>query len=119
MANSVSINESLGLGPPPSSAVDFIASFQVSLPLLLACVQDIVVLYPIWESFEPALTKNGAPLATRPGMEQFKKDIEKFGPEEAEALVRKMIEDRMIDANHPDHAGNGEGHQVIGKKRKA
>lgn len=40
---------------------------------------------------------------------------ESFGVAEAEALVRRMIEERAVDLMHPDDAGK----QVIGKKRKA
>lgn len=38
-----------------------------------------------------------------------------FGPNEAEALVRRMIEERAVDLLHPDDAGK----QLAGRKRKA
>ncbi|ORY23540.1 hypothetical protein BCR39DRAFT_549092 [Naematelia encephala] len=144
----IAADERLGLPPPPKGVAEFIASFQVSLPVLLACVQEIMVLYPIWESFEPSsassLSSNTSTSTTSSlgfgvdinmsmgwrgsrngvgagngtgsggvGIGGGKKD--KFGPEEAEALIRKMIEERMVDLNHPDNAGKEE--IVIGKKR--
>jgi len=125
LASSLFTNTALNLPPPPTSAAEFLASFEVSLPVLLACVQDIIVLYPIWESFEPssaasraaqargpassagAVATAGAigPAPTTKGDDVVK---EKFGPEEAEALVRRMIEDRVVDVGHPDHAGQTE-----------
>lgn len=103
----------------------------------MACVQDIVVLYPIWEGFEPAQRAgaagssgngnggrgmlNGLP-NLRAGMSGGSttgtgggSDEAAFGPTEAEALVRRMIEERAVDLLHPDDAGK----QIIGKKRKA
>ena len=103
-------NASLELPPPPSDAAEFIASFQVSLPVLFACVQDLLVLYPIWEGFEPS--------ARNAGVGDGK---EAFGMEEAEGLVRKMIEDRLVDVGHPDDAGGADGASGVtplaGKKR--
>jgi cyclin C len=199
LASSIEVNAALGLPPPPKDAAAFIASFEVAMPVLLACVQDIVVLYPIWEAFEPTQRAGGAAagaggmnaaggvagigggagmggglgagMAGNTGMGMTtlaaaaaaasaqdglgagggavggKKDAEgkeKFGPEEAEALVRRMIEERMVDVGHPDNAGvtgtanggtatgtgnaSGSGNasvggsgiaQVAGKKRKA
>lgn len=93
-----STHTALGVPPIPSGDfAAFLASFQVSLPVLMACVQDIIVLYPIWEGFEPAPRPN-------PGRAK----AETFGPIEAEALVRRMIEQRAEDDNK----------QVVGKKRK-
>lgn len=103
----------------------------------MACVQDVVVLYPIWEAFEPAQRAGAGAgnvgvgaggrgvLAGMPSMRNNSaaapsiagasgKD-DAFGPLEAEALVRKMIEERAVDLLHPDDAGK----QIIGKKRKA
>lgn len=206
LASSIEVNAALGLPPPPKDAAEFIASFEVAMPVLLACVQDIVVLYPIWEAFEPtqragaggvgsgaggmnaggaasggigggvgmggglgagmagntgmgmttlaaaaaaASGQNGLGAGAGAGAGGGKKDAEgkeKFGPEEAEALVRRMIEERMVDVGHPDNAGvtgaanggaatgtgsgNASGNstagaggsgiaQVAGKKRKA
>ncbi|KAK8844672.1 hypothetical protein IAR55_006521 [Kwoniella newhampshirensis] len=170
LSTSISINESLHLPPPPASTAEFIASFQVSLPTLFACVQDIVSLYPVWEGFEPtSMRQNGAlgqgqnqnpnqnqnqahakrgttstngsvggsqpNVASNPtslksatsssGQGQGQEKKEKFGPEEAEALVRRMIEERMVDVGHPDNAGKsersgssaGSGGSGVGKKR--
>lgn len=103
-------NADLGIGSPPTSAAEFIASFEVSLPVLLACVQDIIVLYPIWEDFEPSLAPRIATIGTEKS--------EKFGVYEAEALVRRMIEERMVDVGHPDNAGRtDESTPQIGRKR--
>jgi cyclin C len=107
-------NTALNLPPPPTGAAEFIASFEVSLPVLLACVQDILVLYPIWEGFEPS---------ARAGKEKEQVKADKFGPEEAEALVRRMIEERAADLAHPVDAGKGTADaaseaQIVGKKRK-
>lgn len=41
------------LPPGVITAAQFISTFNVSLPVLFACVQDLVALYPIWEGFEP------------------------------------------------------------------
>ena len=86
LASALESNQALGLPPPPNGAAEFIASFQISLPVLLACVQDIIVLYPIWEAFEPS-----KPAAAN----------DKFGPEQAEVLVRRMIQARSVALNHP------------------
>jgi cyclin C len=116
LVNATDINRELGLPPPPSGAAEFIASFEISLPVLLSCVQDIVVLYPIWEAFEPSTRPNagantptsglGALAALKGDKTETKK--EKFGPEEAEALIKRMIEERAVDLNHPDNAGQEE-----------
>ncbi|WVF66637.1 hypothetical protein IAT40_001377 [Kwoniella sp. CBS 6097] len=117
LANAISTNESLSLPPPPSSAAEFLAGFQVNLPILFACVQDIVCLYPVWESFEPtSMRHNNAAAAAAHAQAQANsqnqgkngKDKEKFGPEEAEALVRRMIEERMVDMGHPNNAGKSD-----------
>jgi len=120
LVNATDVNRELGLPPPPSGAAEFIASFEVSLPVLLACVQDIIVLYPIWEAFEPSTRPQGASANTpakgaglgalAAGLKADKPDskVEKFGPEEAEALIKRMIEERAVDLNHPDNAGQTE-----------
>ncbi|WWC67226.1 uncharacterized protein I206_101133 [Kwoniella pini CBS 10737] len=118
--SSTTINEQLGLDPPPNSASNFLAGFQVNLNILFACVQDIIRLYSIWESFEPTSMRNtnnpqnqqqnhlksvlgGASMTgTEDGIDGKK---EKFGFEEAEVLVRKMIESRLVDMGHPNNAG--------------
>ena len=115
LAASIETNEALDLPPPPTGAAEFIASFEVALPVLMACVQDIIVLYPIWEAFEPSTRPNNqggtnpstlAAAAAALGKQQEKKDSkEKFGPDEAEALIRRMIEERAVDLSHPDNAG--------------
>ena len=162
LTSSISINTALNLPAPPTSAAEFLASFEVSLPVLLACVQDIIVLYPIWESFEPSnvsahrqgqgqgqggqtggsttlanATANasgsatltatlnpavtGIPKVTGDAGEKDTKEV--FGPKEAEALVRRMIEERMVDVGHPDNAGRpdegvaGELEPLAGRKR--
>ncbi|BEI92027.1 uncharacterized protein CcaverHIS019_0408470 [Cutaneotrichosporon cavernicola] len=99
ITQAIESNAALGLPPPPSGAAEFLASFQVSLPTLFACVQDITCLYPIWEAFEPS--------PTRPGQQPAQGKGPKFTPEDAEALVRRMIEERMVDLGHPDDAGAG------------
>lgn len=129
-SGAVETNADLGLPHPPSTAAEFIASFQISLPVLLACVQDIIVLYPIWESFEPGagglrqtLVKDAA---AAPAMKAAPAESkEKFLADGAEALVRKMIEDRMVDTGHPDNAGQtaeatgrpGSSGSMAGRKR--
>ncbi len=137
LATSLSTNSALNLPPPPTSAAEFLASFEVSLPVLLACVQDIIVLYPIWESFEPSsvsarqaqqqaqgsttLGAAAAGVAGQAGQTKGQEGKEKFGPEEAEALVRRMIEERMVDVSHPDNAGQTDEamglKQLAGRKR--
>jgi cyclin C len=137
LASSLSVNTDLNLPPPPASAAEFLASFEFSLPVLLACVQDIIVLYPVWESFEPSnaaarqgrgpITLAGATaVAAGPGTAPVKAEgdgKEKFGAEMAEALLRRMIEERMVDAGHPDDAGRADEKdgndfgQIAGKKR--
>lgn len=92
LLSSIETNSTLGLPPPPTTPAEFLASFEVSLPVLMACVQDIIVLYPIWEAFEPS---RGATA----------KEGDKFGPDDAEALIRRMIEERAVDVGHPDNAG--------------
>jgi len=83
----------------------------------------MVVLYPIWEAFEPsprsAGRDKGGNLGVGGGV------VEIFGPEEAEALVRRMIEERAADLAHPDNAGKGTAElssdplaQIVGRKRK-
>jgi cyclin C len=101
LAASIDTNAALQLPPPPGGTAEFLASFQVSLPALFACVQDMICLYPIWEAFEPSPQRNNAAQAAPPP----NPDGGKFGPEDAEALVRKMIEEHMIDVGHPDDAG--------------
>ncbi len=100
ITQAIESNAALGLPPPPSGAAEFLASFQVSLPVLFACVQDIICLYPIWEAFEPSPARPGQP-------QQAQAKGPKFTPEDAEALVRRMIEERMVDLGHPDDAGAG------------
>lgn len=136
LANSIETNEQLGLGAPPVGAAEFIASFEVSLPVLLACVQDIIVLYPIWEAFDPSTRPNAnntnapanaslaAAAAALGKMANAKDPKDKFGPEEAEALVRRMIEERAVDLNHPENAGQSDdgkksvsGSSLAGRKR--
>ncbi|WVW81358.1 hypothetical protein I302_103349 [Kwoniella bestiolae CBS 10118] len=106
LSTSITTNQALGLAAPPSGAAEFLAGFQVNLNVLFACVQDIICLYAIWEGFEPSSirhqTKNLAGLGED---KEKEKEKEKFGPEQAEALVRKMIESRMIDMGHPNNAG--------------
>lgn len=136
LVNSIETNEQLSLGAPPQGAAEFIASFEVALPVLLSCVQDIIVLYPIWEAFEPSSRPNN-PNATGPANASLaaaaaalgkiagqKEPKDKFGPEEAEALVRRMIEERSVDLNHPDNAGQSDdgkkstsGSSLAGRKR--
>lgn len=131
LVSSIETNTALGLGNPPVGAAEFIASFEVSLPILLACVQDIIVLYPIWEAFEPSSSRNqsqGAPAtlaAAASGMrigvaEKKEENKDRFGPEEAEALVRKMIQERAVDLSHPDTASQESKRSIassVGKKR--
>jgi cyclin C len=114
VANSLETNTALGLPPPPTSPAEFLASFEVSLPTLFACVQDIICLYPVWEAFEPTPQRasvNGsasaaaAAAAAAAGNQPPKPAGIKFGPEDAEALVRRMIEEHMVDVGHPDNAG--------------
>lgn len=181
------MNAALNLPPPPSGAAEFLASFEVNLGVVMSCVQDLVVLYPIWEKFEPSgvrlntnqgsnsnsnsnstssagsnsnansgvygntttrpnpTTSNSAAGQSRPGTGSSsssrqnagmananeQKREAKFGPEEAEALVRRMIEERMVDVGHPDNAGKegrdvqstrsgagGQPQQLAGKKRQ-
>ena len=125
LVNATEISKELGLPPPPAGAAEFIASFEVSMPVLLACVQDIIVLYPIWEAFEPSSRPQNAASAGLGAMaaDTGKEPKEKFGPEEAEALVRRMIEERAVDLSHPDNAGktasvgSSSGGSIAGKKR--
>lgn len=85
------------------------ASFQVNLPLLMACVQDIIVLYPIWEKFEPSLVKSRTIEDVR---NPPKNGLAKFGPEDAELLVQRMIDERMKDLATADAKDT-----LAGKKR--
>lgn len=103
LAHSLENNASLGLPPPPGSPAEFLASFEVSLPVLLACVQDIIVLYPIWEAFEPSPQRPGSNMVAPPQPPEGK-----FGPDDAEALVRRMIEEHMVDVGHPEDGGRTE-----------
>lgn len=103
VAASAEANAALGLDPPPTGPAEFLASFQVSVPTLLACVQDIICLYSVWESFEPSIQRAGAnPIVPPPPNPDGQP---KFTAEDAEALVRKMIEEHMVDIGHPDDAG--------------
>ena len=106
LASSTETNTALGLEPPPSGVAEFFASFEVSLPVLFACVQDIIVLYPIWEAFEP--------MSRGPTEVKDTKDKEAFTADDAEGLVRRMIEARAVDLSHPDNAGD----QLAGNKRR-
>ncbi|WVR03181.1 hypothetical protein IAU60_000172 [Kwoniella sp. DSM 27419] len=126
LSTSTSVNEALSLPPPPANAAEFLAGFQVSLPTLFACVQDIVCLYPVWESFEPTSMRQSSAMAAAQAaqMEALAqaqaqaqgrgvngkpaKEKEKFGPDEAEVLVRRMIEARIVDIGHPSNAGKVE-----------
>lgn len=103
LALSLENNSSLGLPPPPGGPAEFLASFEVSLPVLMACVQDIIVLYPIWEAFEPSPTRPGSNAAPAPQPPEGK-----FGPDDAEALVRRMIEEHMVDVGHPEDGGRSD-----------
>jgi len=105
LAASIEANNALQLPPPPNGPAEFLASFQVSLPTLFACVQDMICLYPIWEAFEPSPQRNNANSAHAQAAPPPNPDGGKFGPDEAEALVRKMIEEHMVDMGHPDDAG--------------
>lgn len=107
ITQAIETNAALGLAPPPSGAAEFLASFQVSLPTLFACVQDIICLYPIWEAFEPSPTRPGTQAAAAAAAAAAANGNKgpKFTPEDAEALVRRMIEERMVDVGHPDDAG--------------
>ena len=129
LSSTISANNLLNLEPPPTSAAEFLASFEVSLPVLLACVQDIIVLYPIWENFEP-FNNSSRSAQAQAGASTMgvsaKAHVEgrdKFGAEEAEALVRRMIEERMVDVGHPDDAGRADeglstgNTHIAGKKR--
>ena len=105
-ASSAETNAALGLEAPPTGVAEFFASFEVSLPVLFACVQDIIVLYPIWEAFEP-MSRGGAE-----AKDPMDKDA--FTADDAEALVRRMIDARAVDLSHPDNAGD----QLAGNKRR-
>jgi cyclin C len=107
------INAALNVPTPPTIPAEFMASFQVNLPILLACVQEIIILYPVWERFEPVPVKGKQPVDT--SGESSKLDISgnpKFGPEDAERLVQVMIDERMEDVMVAD------GNQLAGKKRQ-
>jgi cyclin C len=105
------INAALSLPSPPNASSEFLASFQVSLPLLMACVQDIIVLYPIWEKFEPSGVIKGKQPVEDSATKAKAKEI-KFGPEDAETLVKRMVDERMRDI-----AAGETKEQIIGKKR--
>lgn len=78
----------------------------------MACVQDIIVLYPIWEKFEPSgVIKGKQPVEDVAAKAKAAKEV-KFGPEDAEALVKKMVEERMRDI-----AAEDTKEQIVGKKR--
>ncbi|KAL7420245.1 RNA polymerase II holoenzyme cyclin-like subunit [Cryptotrichosporon argae] len=91
----VAANAALALPPPPAAIAAFFASFQVSLPTFFACVQEIICLYPLWEHYE----------ASQKGLVSE----DRFGPEEAEVLVRRMIEQRAADV--------GQSNETASKKR--
>lgn len=76
----------------------------------MACVQEIIVLYPVWEKFEPVPLKGKQPAES--GSKAEKDGVEKFLPEDAERLVQAMIDERMTDVmiNEKD--------QLAGKKRQ-
>ena len=127
LASSTESNASLSLPAPPAGSAEFLATFQVSTPVMLACVQDIIVLYPIWETFEPSSPRSNAnPAPTTAALlgahkaPGEAKDIkEKFTVEDAEPLLRRMIEDRAVDLSHPDDAGEADGAgQIAGRKRR-
>jgi cyclin C len=101
LAASIESNAALGFPAPPNGPAEFLASFQVSLPTLFACIQDIVCLYSTWESFEPSPQRSTATPAPPPP----NPDGGKFLFEDAEGLVRKIIEEHMVDIGHPDDAG--------------
>lgn len=82
----------------PSTAAEFLASFEVSLPVLLACVQDIITIYPLWNEME-----NNLASAEDAGGGRG------IGESEAEGLVRRMIEAHLLDLNHPEDAGTSKG----------
>jgi cyclin C len=92
-----------------------------------------MVLYPIWEGFEPSpgprggvrdkMGGSGSGGGGGGGVGSGVK--EKFGSEEAEGLVRRMIEERAADLAHPENAGKGTAEeasnpmaQLAGRKRK-
>ncbi|ORX41245.1 putative general RNA polymerase II transcription factor [Kockovaella imperatae] len=105
LASSTDINAALGLDAPPTGVAEFFASFEVSLPILFACIQDIIVLYPIWEAFEPM---------SRGADAKAEKDKDSFTSDDAEALVRRMIEARAVALTHPDTSS----YQLAGSKRR-
>lgn len=104
------ISAALSVPSPPKAPAEFLASFQVNLPVLMACVQEIIVLYPVWEKFEPVPLKGKQPAES--GSKAEKDGVEKFLPEDAERLVQAMIDERMTDVmiNEKD--------QLAGKKRQ-
>jgi len=103
------INAALNVPSPPTAPAEFLASFQVNLPILLACVQEIIVLYPIWEKFEPVPLKGKQPADVDSKVD--KDGVQKFLPEHAEKLVQAMIDERMKDVM-------SEKDQLAGKKRQ-
>lgn len=103
------INAALNVPSPPTVPAEFLASFQVNLPVLLACVQEIIVLYPVWEKFEPVPLKGKQPAEI--DSKADKDGVEKFLPEHAEKLVQAMIDERMTDVM-------SEKDQLAGKKRQ-
>jgi cyclin C len=104
------INAALSIPSPPTAPAEFLASFQVNLPVLMACVQEIIVLYPVWEKFEPVPLKGKQPAEVNTKAE--KDGVPKFLPEDAERLVQAMIDERMTDVM------NNEKDQLAGKKRQ-
>jgi len=76
----------------------------------MACVQEIIVLYPVWEKFEPVPLKGKQPAEVNTKVE--KDGVPKFLPEDAERLVQAMIDERMTDVM------NNEKDQLAGKKRQ-
>jgi cyclin C len=104
------INAALSLPKLPSGPADFLASFQVNLPVLLACVQEIIILYPVWEKFEPVPLKGKQPVEVDPKVD--KDGVAKFGPEDAEKLVQAMIDERMTDVINNEKDG------LAGNKRQ-
>ncbi|WWC85405.1 uncharacterized protein L201_000268 [Kwoniella dendrophila CBS 6074] len=115
---SINTNEQLGLNKPPNSASEFLSGFQINLTILFSCIQDIISLYSIWESFEPSSISRHHQQQQQQQQNQIRSTLsnvngdakeeakkEKFGPEEAEHLIRKMIESRIIDMGHPNNAG--------------
>ena len=93
LASSAESDIALGLPSPPAGSAEFLATFQVSLPTIFACIQDIIVLYPIWEAFDSSrttgntATTTAALLRSHPAPGQAKDIKEKFTVEDAEPTV--------------------------------